>query len=64
MEKNMLSSYEKEECLKNAIDIARAYASSGENKHGHVAELVESLYRKLITIRTEIKTDSENTNKE
>ena len=63
MGKDLLSSYEKEECLKNAIEISRAYASSGENKHGHVAELMESLYRKLIHIRSEIKSDSEK-NKE
>ena len=59
MSENTLSSYEKEECLKNAIEIVRAYASSGENKHGHVADLVETLYRKIKDIRTEIKSGSE-----
>jgi hypothetical protein len=54
-----LEFYEKEECLKNAIDIAKAYASSGENKHGHVADLIESLYRKIVSIRMEIKSEKE-----
>lgn len=56
--KNWLEPYEKEECLKQAVEIARAYASSGENKHGPVTELIENIYNKLLQIRSDIKLDA------
>ena len=48
-----MKDYEKEECLKQAVEIAKAYAQSGENKHGPVADLLETVYRKLLSLRRE-----------
>jgi len=41
----------REECLRFAVEITKAYARSGENKHGPVAEFLESVYRKLVALR-------------
>ncbi len=49
-----LKNFEKEECLKQAVEIAKAYASSGENKHGPVADFLEMVYRRLLRLREEI----------
>ena len=46
-----IAGYAKEECLRQAVEITRAYAQSGENKHGPVVELLESVYRKLLELR-------------
>ncbi len=45
-------SYIKEECLKYAVEITKAYARSGENKHGPVVDFLEAIYNKLIKIKT------------
>jgi len=49
-----LELYEQEECLRQAVEITRAYAQSGENKHGPVADFLDSIYRKLLAIRSTI----------
>ena len=49
-----LELYSKEECLKQAVEITKAYAQSGENKHGPVPEFLENVFRKLL----ELKKDS------
>ena len=49
-----LNSFEKEECLKQAVEIAKAYARSGENKHGPVADFLEMVYRRLLSLKEEI----------
>ncbi len=43
--------YIKEECLKYAVEITRAYAQSGENKHGPVPDFLENVFRRLLEIR-------------
>ncbi len=48
-----LESYVMEECLRQAVEITRAYAQSGENKHGPVTEVLEQVYRKLLSLRSE-----------
>jgi hypothetical protein len=58
-EENMKSEiYTKEECLRQAVDITKAYAQSGENKHGAMAEFLESVYRKLLEISSSIKREA------
>ncbi len=49
-----LKNFEKEECLKQAVEITKAYARSGENKHGPVADFLEMVYRRLLQLREEI----------
>ncbi len=49
-----LEAYVKEECLRQAVEITKAYAQSGENKHGPVTELLEQVYRRLLDLRREI----------
>ncbi len=46
-----LETYEREECLRQAVEITRAYAQSGENKHGPVTDFLESIYNKLLELR-------------
>ncbi len=53
-----LERFVKEECLKQAVEIAKAYASSGENKHGPIAELLEMVYRRLLQLRREIESEN------
>ncbi len=48
-----LEAYIKEECLRQAVEITKAYAQSGENKHGPVTELLEQVYRRLLELRAE-----------
>jgi len=48
-----LQVYNKEECLRQAVDIARAYAQSGENKHGAMTEFLENVYKKLLELRAD-----------
>ena len=45
--------YIQEECLRYAVEITKAYAQSGENKHGPVVEFLESIYKKLLELRKE-----------
>ncbi len=54
-----LNSFEKEECLKQAVEITKAYARSGENKHGPVADFLEMVYRRLLSLRKEISGENE-----
>ncbi len=49
-----LKPYSKEECLRQAVEIAKGYARSGENKHGPVPEFLEAVYRKIVELKTEI----------
>jgi XTP/dITP diphosphohydrolase len=51
MKTNALENYEKNECLKMAVDITRAYAQSGENKHGQLTDVLEKTYEKLLEIK-------------
>ncbi len=53
----VLKNFEKEECLKQAVEITKAYARSGENKHGPVADFLEIVYRRLLQLREEIVTE-------
>ena len=55
-----LETYEKEECLRQAVEITRAYAQSGENKHGPVNDFLDSIYRKLLEIRSSISEKPED----
>lgn len=48
---NILEKYEKNECLKMAVDITRAYAQSGENKHGPLIDVLDKVYEKLVEIK-------------
>jgi hypothetical protein len=50
--------YTKEECLRQAVDITKAYAQSGENKHGAMAEFLDSVYRKLLEISASIRKEA------
>ena len=54
-----LKGFDKEECLKQAVEITKAYARSGENKHGPVADFLEMVYRRLLSLKQEIN-ESEN----
>ncbi len=49
-----LEVFEREECLRQAVEITRAYAQSGENKHGPVTDFLESIYKKLLELREDI----------
>lgn len=49
-----LETYSKEECLRQAVEITKTYAQSGENKHGPVTELLELVYRKLLELRADV----------
>lgn len=51
---NALENYEKNECLKMAVDITRAYAQSGENKHGQLTDVLEKTYEKLLEIKKKV----------
>ncbi len=54
-----LEAYMKEECLRQAVEITRAYASSGENKHGPVAEFLEQMYGTLMGLMEGIREGDE-----
>ena len=41
----------REECLRQAVEITKAYARSGENKHGPVTEFLEAVFQKLLELR-------------
>ncbi len=58
-----LESYVKEECLRQAVEVAKAYAQSGENKHGPVTELLEQVYRRLLDLRSEVQERAEDANR-
>ncbi len=49
-----LQVYDREECLRQAVEIAKAYAQSGENKHGPLAEFIEIVYKKLLYLRQDV----------
>jgi len=49
-----LPEYIKDECLRQAVEITKAYAQSGEIKHGSITKFLEQVYKKLL----ELKTDS------
>ncbi len=59
-----LELYEQEECLRQAVEITKAYAQSGENKHGPVTDFLDSVYRKLLDIRSTLSDNKpeENSN--
>jgi len=44
--------YIKDECLRQAVEIAKAYAQSGENKHGPITDFIEQVYKKLLELKT------------
>jgi hypothetical protein len=44
----------KEECLRQALEITKAYAQSGENKHGPMTEFLELVYQKLLELRADV----------
>lgn len=46
-----LQTYEKEECLRQAVEITKSYAQSGENKHGQIADFLETVYNKLLELK-------------
>ncbi len=46
-----LPEYVKDECLRQAVEIAKAYAQSGENKHGPITEFIEQVYYKLLELK-------------
>ncbi|NDY42509.1 hypothetical protein G3N55_06595 [Dissulfurirhabdus thermomarina] len=48
------STYVREECLRQTVEIAKAYAQSGENKHGPMTEFLDAVYRKLIELREDL----------
>ena len=54
--------YIHEECLRYAVEITKAYAQSGENKHGPVVDFLEAVYDKLIEIREKHFIKGENDN--
>ncbi len=45
------TSFVREECLRYAVEITKAYAQSGENKHGPVVDFLEAVYKKLLELR-------------
>lgn len=49
--KTKLQIYDKEECLRQAVEITKSYAQSGENKHGQIADFLETVYNKLLELR-------------
>ncbi|GEM_PF-775437 len=49
---------EKEECLKHAVEITKAYAQSGENKHGNLMDFLEHVYEKLVQIKQSMHFES------
>ncbi len=48
---NKLQTYDKEECLRQAVEIAKSYVQSGENKHGQIADFLETVYNKLLELK-------------
>jgi len=50
---------DREECLRQAVEIAKAYAQSGENKHGPITDFIEGVYRKLVEIRAEVSSSGQ-----
>lgn len=52
-----LQTYEKEECFRQAVEVTKAYAQSGENKHGPVTEFLENIYKKLIELKIDVIKD-------
>lgn len=40
--------------MRQAVEIAKAYAQSGENKHGPLAEFIEIVYKKLLYLRQDV----------
>lgn len=55
-----LQTFDKEECLRQAVEIAKAYAQSGENKHGPIAEFIEIVYKKLLELRLDVVCGEKN----
>ncbi len=55
-----LEVFEREECLRQAVEITRAYAQSGENKHGPVTDFLESIYKKLLELRGDINKENKS----
>lgn len=54
---NKLQTYDKEECLRQAVEIAKSYAQSGENKHGQIADFLETVYNKLLELKKNAVTE-------
>lgn len=52
-----LQTYDREECLRQAVEITKAYAQSGENKHGPVTEFLENTYKKLLELKVDVLKD-------
>ncbi|MDA8162250.1 MAG: hypothetical protein M0022_04995 [Desulfobacteraceae bacterium] len=52
-----LETYDKEECLRQAVEITKTYAQSGENKHGPVTDFLENIYKKLIELKVDVLKD-------
>jgi len=40
--------------MRRAVEIAKAYAQSGENKHGPLAEFIEIVYKKFLDLRKDV----------
>lgn len=49
-----LKVYDREECFRQTVEIAKAYAQSGEMKHGPMTEFLEKIYNKLIEIKKDV----------
>jgi len=54
-----LKVYAKEECLRQAVEITKTYAQSGENKHGPITEFLDHIYKKLIELRADVTKDDQ-----
>ena len=52
-----LEAFAKEECLRQAVEMAKTYAQSGENKHGPMIEFLEDVYHKLLELRADASKD-------
>ena len=52
-----LQTYDKEECLRQAVAITKSYAQSGENKHGQIADFLEIVYNKLLELKKHALTE-------
>lgn len=50
-QKAFIEIQEQEECLRYAVEITKAYAQSGENKHGNLTDFLENVYEKLVQIK-------------
>ena len=49
---------DKKELLKAAVEITKAYASSGPNHESHVVECLETTYHKLVALAEDIESPS------